>query len=566
MKIAIGQIAVQPGKMKENFEKIRMMVSKALIEKADLVVFPALCLSGECMLDRWMEDDFVDEVLSYNEKVAALSQNIDILFGSVFRNHSLLFSAGYMCHQGQYVTADNGMTCAVKSEPSSFRGYQEENWFAFGGGQQSFTMEYDGRQWQIGVCISEDMVTRGDCDLQIVLANKPFLIDERKNFRGKLLFVNAAGGQNVGSNMFVMAGNSGYYADGKKLWGCDDDFSEQFVCEELETVKPVKDNPHRLLDAICTGVREFDAQVFNGGVKWIIGLSGGIDSSVSAAVLVRALGAERVVGYNLATTYNSARTKNNAAMLADKLGVELRNGSIEAVVQATLDTLDAYGYKAPYPTLAVENVQARVRGHMLMSFSSLENGVVVNNGNKIETALGYCTMYGDEIGALSPLADLTKVQVFELAKDINRVFGREVVPNNLIPVVTDKAIRFEFAPSAELKDDQKDPMKWYYHDWLIDNIMRDPNFLIGFMKHYLAGEIKDPTIRFYLDFYGLNDRKAFREDILWVMKNISRNVFKRIQAPTIVSLTDYGFGIFRSEAQGYYFHSEEFKALLSEFE
>ncbi|MBQ4253314.1 MAG: hypothetical protein II712_00660, partial [Erysipelotrichaceae bacterium] len=323
MKIAVGQLEVKPALMKKNFESIQMMVTQALIEKADLLVLPAFCVSGSCLLDRWLENDLIDEILSYNDRICALSENIDILFGSVCRNHSLLFSAAYLCHKGQYVTADNGMSCVVKSEPSSFRGYEEEKWFAFGSGQQSFSTYYDERYWQIGVCLSEDYITRGDVDLQIVLANRPFLLNSRKSFRGKLLFVNSVGAQNIGSNLFVMEGNSGYYIDGKKQWGCNDQFRQEISCHQLNDKAEISENPHALLDALCCGIKGFDEQVFGSRVKWIIGLSGGIDSSVSAVLLARSLGAERIVGYNLATSFNSARTKNNAAILAEKLGIEL---------------------------------------------------------------------------------------------------------------------------------------------------------------------------------------------------------------------------------------------------
>ena len=113
---------------------------------------------------------------------------------------------------------------------------------------------------------------------------------------------------------------------------------------------------------------------------------------------------------------NSAATKNNARQLAEALAIEYHEGSILPLVNATKDTLAAYGYDQ-VEGLTLENIQARLRGHLLSSFASLHGGVVVNNGNKVENALGYCTMYGDAIGALGILGDLTKVQLFDLARD-----------------------------------------------------------------------------------------------------------------------------------------------------
>ena len=149
----------------------------------------------------------------------------------------------------------------------------------------------------------------------------------------------------------------------------------------------------RLVDALTSTIRRFDEQVL-GGSKWIIGLSGGLDSSVVAALLVRALGPEKVVAYTLATRYNAKATKDNAAQLANSLGIVLKNGSIETLVGATGKTVEQYGY-APeaYGGLVLENAQARLRGHLLSTFAAIEGGVVVNNGNCVECALGYATLY-----------------------------------------------------------------------------------------------------------------------------------------------------------------------------
>ncbi|MBO4352112.1 MAG: NAD(+) synthase [Eggerthellaceae bacterium] len=295
----------------------------------------------------------------------------------------------------------------------------------------------------------------------------------------------------------------------------------------------------KALRAIVSSIRRFDAFALSWHPKWVIGLSGGLDSSVVAALLVMALGPNRVIGYNLATRYNSDATKANAASLAEALGIELRNGSIEQLVKATGDTLSQYGYPDDAMSgLVLENVQARLRGHALSTFSAIEGGVVANNGNRIEAALGYATLYGDAIGALAPIGDLTKVQLFDLSRQINEVFEKEIVPENLLPIETEDGFIWETMPSAELADGQRDPMKWFYHDWLVTQLLDetacDP---CPIMQGYLDDRLASTPVAKWLEYYGLaDDPAAFMEDLEWVTRSMRTAAFKRIQAPPAIRI------------------------------
>lgn len=298
-------------------------------------------------------------------------------------------------------------------------------------------------------------------------------------------------------------------------------------------------NPNdQLLDALQTTIRRFDACALYWKPKWIIGLSGGLDSSVVATLLVRTLGANRVIGYNLATKHNSEKTKGNAQALADALGIELKNGSIEDVVEATDNTLVRYGYDPnAQPTLVHENIQARLRGHLLTTFSAIEGGVVANNGNRVEGALGYATLYGDAIGALAPIADLTKVQLFDLSRRINELEGREVIPENLLPRVTEEGYVWETRPSAELSDGQYDPMKWFYHDWLIDKLQGNLSAgLREVMEGYLTDKLASNEVGKWVSYYGLDNSQSFIDDLEWVLRCMKNSAFKRIQGCPAIRL------------------------------
>ena len=301
----------------------------------------------------------------------------------------------------------------------------------------------------------------------------------------------------------------------------------------------------KLLSAVVTTLRRFDAQVLNGAAKWVIGLSGGLDSCVVAALLTLAFGPDRIVAYSMSTRFNSETTKANAMHVARSLGITLRCGSIENMVVSLGNTLVHYGY-APdaLSGLALENAQARSRGQLLSAFSALEGGVVVNNGNRVEGALGYATLYGDSIGALAPIGDLTKVNLFGLAHDVNETFGYEVVPANLLPEETQDGYRWETMPSAELARAQRDPMKWFYHDWLIGRLLGDASehpitlddAACDIMENYLENCLEDTPAAKWVRFYGLEDPRVFLADLEWVLSSMRKASFKRIQAPPYIAL------------------------------
>ena len=269
------------------------------------------------------------------------------------------------------------------------------------------------------------------------------------------------------------------------------------------------------------------------------------------------------MGYNLATRYNSDVTKANAYNLAQALGIRLVNGSIEEVVDATQRVLSLYGYEPDQVSgLAQENVQARLRGHMLSTFAQIEGGVIMNNGNKVEIMMGYATLYGDSIGAISPIGDLTKVQLFDLARAINRRFGFEAVPENLMPEETENGFTWETMPSAELKDDQRDPMKWFYHDWLVHQLVDYPGYgTERVMRAYLKNKLADTEAGKWIRYYGLEDPQAFIEDLEWVLRQMRISVFKRIQMPPNITLSRGSFGFDFRENQAIYEQTDSYRAL-----
>ncbi len=586
MKIAIAQMDIIAGQCELNFNKMKQMITSAKKDRADLIVFPEMSITGYMLQDKWTDSEFLKTVMEYNHRLCGLSEGIGIIYGNVFIDVNatgrdgrvIRYNAAYFCMNKQWVNREHGKAgIYVKHLLPEYRMFDDERYFTsaldMGLSHEEtcspFIVEIAGKQIKIGLEVCEDLWSKDysfdvtkhyldkNVDLIVNVSSSPWTLNKELSrdkqvqahykMNGKFVpfvYANASGMQNTGKTICMMDGNSRVYNEHAEcIASCNDAFNEELKVVDLSTIDIEKPVENKLFHALISAIKQVDKQMFNSSVRWIIGLSGGLDSTINACLLTYALGANRVIGYNMASQYNSDTTKNNARKLAEGLGIEIREGSIEGVVNATLGTMKEYKYMNADHGLVFENIQARIRGHLLSTFASLEGGVVINNGNKVEVALGYCTMYGDSIGAFSPLGDCTKVQLFELGYLLNKVFNKEVVPTNLLPQVEGDIIKWELPPSAELKDNQLDPMKWFYHDWLISKITEYPGYQIeSICESYLDGSLLNSEMGQWIKYYGLDDPKKFIDDLEWVLSTMKKAVFKRLQMPPIVLVSRGSFG------------------------
>jgi NAD+ synthase (glutamine-hydrolysing) len=260
-------------------------------------------------------------------------------------------------------------------------------------------------------------------------------------------------------------------------------------------------------DALVLGLRDYVAKC--GFESVAVGLSGGIDSAVVCALAARALGPENVVGVTMPSAYSSAGSVNDSVALATNLGVRIETVHIADVHNAYLDTLGRI-FPVSEVDVTVENVQARIRGNILMALSNREGHLVLSTGNKSELAVGYCTLYGDMSGGLAVISDVPKTMVYELARYVNR--ERELIPNATI----------EKPPSAELRPDQRD------QDTL-------PPY-----------ETLDRILAMYVD-HGMSPADIVAEEldtetVRWVIRAVNRNEYKRRQAAPGLKVTSKAFG------------------------
>ena len=358
-------------------------------------------------------------------------------------------------------------------------------------------------------------------------------------------YANCTGAQDNGKNVFVFDGASPIYRDGRKV-AQGPGFREAFV-GGASGCEPETEEIAKVHAAVVSGLRATLARV--GGRKVLVGLSGGIDSAVVAALAVEAIGREHVVGVTMPSRYNTATTQALAAELAAGLGIRLIVAPIEEAVEATRRQIAGLT-AAPVAGLVDENIQARDRGSRLLAALAAQLGAVegasvvfTNNGNKTEVAQGYCTLYGDVNGAVAPIADLYKTQVYRLARHLNATGGGPI-PAGILAV----------KPTAELSAAQNpdqgggDPFQFEYHDRLLAQWIDPEDILADHAAGRLEGVLGlAEGSRVVGGFFP--DAAAFIADLEGCWRRFKGSFFKRVQAPPIVVVSKRAFGFDLREAQ-----------------
>lgn len=563
MKVKIVQMKSFCGQFERNVDYMIKEIKQAK-GYADVIIFPELCVSGSLIMDNFKRSDVIDELLKYNEEIIEASSQIMVIWGNVDRYKDELLDAGYVAYNGELVFKTSkkfNSTSNLEAKKEYFTHQHKNHMIGFTAFDKTCAlvinndiMVHDFEGYDIVFHLNSHYYRHND-----TLTKKIDFIDK---INTTVISCNGVGIINSGKHIAILDGQSLVSKDNKR-YVLNPDFKGETQIVNLEDFhENVAPQQIRIFDALTCAIKQIDEEVFPFKPNWVVGLSGGLDSSVVAGLLTIALGKERVIGVNLASEYNSQTTKDNATHLAEKLGIEYDKLDIMPLVKATQDVLSQMHLEAS--GLAKENLQARVRAHVLMSIASIENGVVSNNTNKIESALGYGTLYGDTTGALGILGDCTKLDVIQLAHDINRYYKAEVIRTNLLPTMSDHGFIWEFAPSAELKEGQKDPMKWGYHDDMILRLLSDPNAVTNILNEYLNGELLESQVSIFMKDHQLDQPQKFIEDFLWVIETINRNTFKRIQGVPFIVLSNSAIGLDNHENQMPLVITEEMKSLMAQ--
>jgi NAD+ synthase (glutamine-hydrolysing) len=378
-----------------------------------------------------------------------------------------------------------------------------------------------------------------------------FLKEESGNDFVPFLYVNCVGAQNNGKNIVTFDGASTVYnSDGVPVILANTNYEEQLLVvnaseiSKWPTVQRIKEGKiERKFRAIVRGIRHMN-DILGHVPHCVIGLSGGIDSGVVASLLTIAFGSQNVTAVNMPTKYNTEETKESARYIAEKLGVQYLVIPISKLVEFNRLILTTHTDTQTLDMVLEQNIQAKVRMQILSNLAQKFNGIYINNGNKWETATGYCTLDGDARGAIAPVGDLTKSEIIQMAIYLNEdIFHKEIIPQSLIDL--------KILPGAELEYLQENPLKLGYHCALIEMFMDyNAKSANDIMQWYLDGSLEENLgiTTSILRFYNMDNPVEFTKDLEWFIGQIERSVFKRIQGQPIILLTKTGYGYDRRES------------------
>ena len=563
LTILSAQINSTIGDFEGNYRAVRDTIRFATRSvPVNLVVFPELTLTGYPPNDLLLRKDFVDDQLAYLDMVRELTaevRDVNILIGAVVKNTGVgkpLRNAAICFRNGEEVFR------YYKQLLPTYNVFDEARYFEPGSEEQenSFLVNVGEETYRVGVLICEDCwndeastiapiysvnpvknsfaAERAGLDVMVTINASPSHIGKyearhkmyqtlSKKYNVPFVYVNSVGGQDAlifDGYSFCVNGDN--FQTAKGFMESFDMFIIDGPAVNLTTVETFSKD-EQVFKHLKLGIKDYIQK--NKFKSVVIGSSGGIDSAVVLMLAKEAIGADNVFAVTMPSKYSSAGSIDDSVDLCANLGVKLYTRPIEKDVQLAIEEYEkAFGTKPK--RLTIENIQARIRGRVLMEFSNDTGALVLSTGNKSETSVGFCTLYGDCNGGIAPIGDLYKMEVFSLAKWYNKDFcGDDIIPSDII----------NKAPSAELWEGQRDA----------DSLPAYP-ILDSILKLYLE---RDLLTKAEIDKCMSDIEDISLREIKRILVLTDRAEFKRRQMPPIlrVSRRSFGFGRNLPIAQNY---------------
>jgi len=551
VRIAQAQINVTVGDFAGNLSKIVHYIQQAREASADVVTFPELALCGYPPEDLLLKPRFLRDNHAALEMLLPHCAGITVTVGFADSDERHAYNAAALIHNCTLVDIYH------KVELPNYGVFDEKRYFQ--PGMRCVVFEIDDVRFSLTVCediwipgsVTELFARDNRVDAVLSINGSPFyagklavrheIVDRFARVTNATVFYNNLVG---GQDELVFDGGCLVVDPNGELIALGPRFKEQLLLVDLDTgpvprqrlpqlvgkgrglhhlkalgrsprrrvinsISPQVNQVEEIYDALVLGTRDYVRK--NGFQKVVMGLSGGIDSSLTAAIAVEALGAENVIGVTMPSQYTSKETLSDAEVLAGNLGIKLITVPIREILQGYLTAL-AEPFGGGSAGVTEENLQARIRGNILMGLSNRFGWLVITTGNKSETAVGYCTLYGDMAGGFAMIKDVPKTVVYDLSEFVNVRARTELIPRSVI----------KRPPTAELRPDQRD------EDSLPPYSVLDPILKAYVEEDKSAGEISAQ---------GFDPRTV--ED---VVRMVDRNEYKRRQAPPGIKITPRAFG------------------------